>query len=53
MKKEKYISSILLITLAILINILSNYVGLGVDLTVDKRHSLSEQTHKIIKNLFK
>ncbi len=51
MKINKYISTLLLITLIFLINILSSFINLNIDWTADQRHSLSDETHIIINTL--
>ena len=51
MRENKYISALLLIILVSLINILSSFVNWDIDLTADKKHSLSKRTHTIINDL--
>jgi ABC-2 type transport system permease protein len=51
MKENKYILALLLITLVFLVNILFSFINLDVDLTSDKKHSLSHETHTIINAL--
>ncbi len=51
MKSNKYFSVLLLITLVFLINILCSFINWDIDLTTDKKHSLSEETHAIINTL--
>ena len=48
-RNSSHIISIFLII--ILINIIANYVKLDIDLTKDKKHSISSQTKEIVKNL--
>ena len=40
-----------IILLVIIVNVLSNYIHLGIDLTEDKTHSLSNKSKEIIKNI--
>ena len=51
MKANKYLSVLLLITLVSLINILCSFINWDVDLTTDKKHSLSIETYAIINTL--
>ena len=51
MKNYKFISVILLVVLVLFINILSSFINWNVDLTNDKKHSLSKESIEIIKNL--
>ena len=51
MKENKYISTLLLVTLVFLVNILSSFINWNIDLTADKKHSLSQETHTIINTL--
>lgn len=51
MKANKYLSVLLLITLVSLINILCSFINWDVDLTTDKKHSLSIETYTIINTL--
>ena len=51
MSSEKYISSILLIVLVLLINILSSFINWNIDLTSDNKYSLSKQSTSIINSL--
>ena len=51
MNSEKYISSILLIVLILLLNIISSFVNWNIDLTDDQKHSLSKESTEIINSL--
>jgi len=51
MKANKYLSALLLIALVCLINILCSFINWDIDLTADKKHSLSQETHTIINAL--
>lgn len=51
MKTNKYITGILLIIIVIFINILCSFINWNIDITADKKHSLSEESTSIITNL--
>jgi len=51
MKVNKYISALLLITLVFFINILCSFIRWDIDLTAEKKHSLSQETNTIINTL--
>lgn len=50
-KNNKIISGVLLIILVIAINLLSSFIKLSFDITADKKHSLSNETEAILKEL--
>ena len=51
MKANKYISILLLIMLVFLVNILCSLINWDIDLTAEKKHSLSKETYAIINTL--
>ena len=51
MKVNKYISALLLITLVFFINILCSFINWDIDLTAEKKYSLSQKTNTIINTL--
>jgi len=48
---NKYITSILFITLVFLVNILCSFINWDIDLTADKKHSFAKETTEIINSL--
>lgn len=51
MNTNKYITSILFITLVFLVNILCSFINWDIDLTADKKHSFAKETTEIINSL--
>ena len=51
MNINKYITSILFITLVFLVNILCSFINWDIDLTADKKHSFAKETTEIINSL--
>ena len=51
MNKQKYIKYILAVLILILLNICSNYYFKRLDLTSDKKYSISSETKQLIKEI--
>ena len=51
MRKFKYIDHILLVVILILINILGTYYFFRIDLTVDKRYSISNESKQLVSSI--
>ena len=51
MRKFKYMEHILLVVILILINILGTYYFFRIDLTVDKRYSISHESQQLVSSI--